>query len=151
MVPQSNLFRLFSEPILTVNRFTSYINNLHPLKYKNLYSIIEKIIDRAIPLWNKTLFPLQDKLHGKYRLCRIPYSTQEFEPDPDRMAPEDTPQQEEGEQEDAYWERRDQWARDIRRVVLPNPGEFKPPPPIDVSICKLIYCQGFHVEDLSDS
>lgn len=114
-------------------KFTSYINNLHPLKYKNLYSIIEKIIDRAIPLWNMTLFPLQGKLHGKYRLCRIPYSTQEFEPDPDRMAPEDTPQQEEDEQEDAYWERRDQWARDIRRVVLPNPGEFKPPPPIDAA------------------
>ncbi len=33
-------------------RFTSYINNLHPYKHKDLYHTIEKVISLAIPLWN---------------------------------------------------------------------------------------------------
>lgn len=40
-------------------RITSYINNLHPQKHKNLYGVIEKIISCAIPLWNLTLTPLK--------------------------------------------------------------------------------------------
>ena len=36
-------------------RITSYINNLHPQKYQNLYSLIERVIDAAIPLWNLSL------------------------------------------------------------------------------------------------
>jgi len=38
-------------------RITSYINNLHPKKYRNLYSLIERVIDAAIPLWNISLAP----------------------------------------------------------------------------------------------
>ncbi|CAA7268687.1 unnamed protein product [Cyclocybe aegerita] len=38
-------------------RITSYINNLHPAKYKALYRLIEQAIDAAIPLWNATLAP----------------------------------------------------------------------------------------------
>ena len=38
-------------------RITSYINNLHPKKYQNLYSLIERVIDAAIPLWNLSLAP----------------------------------------------------------------------------------------------
>lgn len=40
-------------------KITSYINNLHPQKHKNLYGVIEKIISCAIPLWNLTLTPLK--------------------------------------------------------------------------------------------
>ena len=43
----------------SVSRITSYINNLHPLKYKGLYQLIERVIDAAIPLWNMTLGPLE--------------------------------------------------------------------------------------------
>ena len=42
----------------SISRITSYINNLHPLKYKGLYRLIERVIDAAIPLWNLTLGPL---------------------------------------------------------------------------------------------
>ncbi|KAL7650252.1 hypothetical protein ACMYSQ_012052 [Aspergillus niger] len=35
-------------------RLTSYINNLHPV-HQNLYRAIEKLIGRAIPLWNDCL------------------------------------------------------------------------------------------------
>jgi hypothetical protein len=36
-------------------QITSYINNLHPIKHKELYRIIEKTIGRSIPLWNSAL------------------------------------------------------------------------------------------------
>ncbi|XTI82767.1 hypothetical protein V2W45_1355942 [Cenococcum geophilum] len=36
-------------------RITSYINNLHPVTHAKLYSVLEKIIQRVVPLWNETL------------------------------------------------------------------------------------------------
>ncbi|KAF9040862.1 hypothetical protein BJ165DRAFT_1330584, partial [Panaeolus papilionaceus] len=36
-------------------KITSYINNLHPITQKPLYSLIEQVIDASIPLWNSTL------------------------------------------------------------------------------------------------
>ena len=36
-------------------RITSYINNLHPVTHARLYSVLEKIIQRVVPLWNETL------------------------------------------------------------------------------------------------
>lgn len=35
--------------------FTSYINNLHPIHHKGLYSTISKIVSKAIPMWNEVL------------------------------------------------------------------------------------------------
>ncbi|KAJ4324576.1 hypothetical protein N0V84_003855 [Fusarium piperis] len=39
-------------------RFTSYINNLHPVKHRGVYGTIEKLIERALPAWDLCL-----KLH----------------------------------------------------------------------------------------
>ena len=36
-------------------KFTSYINNLHPTKYADIYHTIEKLIDTAIPAWDHCL------------------------------------------------------------------------------------------------
>lgn len=36
-------------------RFTSYINNLHPKKYPEIYQTIERLIDTVIPAWNQCL------------------------------------------------------------------------------------------------
>jgi hypothetical protein len=36
-------------------KFTSYINNLHPTKYPDVYRTIEALIQRAIPMWNQCL------------------------------------------------------------------------------------------------
>lgn len=34
---------------------TSYINNLHPIQHRGLYSTISKITSKAIPMWNEVL------------------------------------------------------------------------------------------------
>ena len=33
-------------------RFTSYINNLHPVKYRSIYDTIEKLIETILPAWD---------------------------------------------------------------------------------------------------
>jgi len=40
-------------------RFTSYINNLHPVKYEGIYRTIEKLVDRALPAWEQCLVRLE--------------------------------------------------------------------------------------------
>lgn len=43
-------------------KFTSYINNLHPVKYRDIYGTIEKLVEKSLVLWD----------HGisKYPECR---------------------------------------------------------------------------------
>lgn len=36
-------------------KFTSYINNLHPQKYPQIYRTIEKLIEAALPTWDQCL------------------------------------------------------------------------------------------------
>lgn len=36
-------------------KLTSYINNLHPEKYPDIYSTIEKLIEAALPTWDQCL------------------------------------------------------------------------------------------------
>lgn len=41
-------------------KFTSYINNLHPQKYPQIYRTIEKLIEAALPTWDQCLcLPLE--------------------------------------------------------------------------------------------
>jgi hypothetical protein len=36
-------------------KLTSYINNLHPQKYPELYTAVEKLIEASLPLWDQCL------------------------------------------------------------------------------------------------
>jgi hypothetical protein len=36
-------------------RFTSYINNLHPNKFSDIYRTIEKLVETSLPLWDQCL------------------------------------------------------------------------------------------------
>ncbi|KAF2649455.1 hypothetical protein K491DRAFT_698080 [Lophiostoma macrostomum CBS 122681] len=36
-------------------KFTSYVNNLHPLKFPDIYRTIEKLIETALPAWDQCL------------------------------------------------------------------------------------------------
>jgi hypothetical protein len=41
-------------------QFTSYINNLHPTKYRGIYNTIEKLIETALPMWDQCLAQYAD-------------------------------------------------------------------------------------------
>lgn len=38
-------------------RFTSYVNNLHPTKYPEIYRALEKLVETALPAWDQCLHP----------------------------------------------------------------------------------------------
>jgi len=48
-----------------------------------------------------------------------------YDPDPELWPETEGPQQAEGEDEDEFYERRQQWIRDTRRIVQPEPGQFE--------------------------
>ncbi|KAF9524845.1 hypothetical protein CPB83DRAFT_871114 [Crepidotus variabilis] len=106
-------------------RITTYINSLHPTKEEKLYKILEKLMDASIPLWNKTLAPLADKTFVRSR--RINYDCVEYDPDPEEGSETEGPQQGDDEDEDDYWDRRQEWIRETRVVVQPEPNaSFSP-------------------------
>jgi hypothetical protein len=96
-------------------RIVSYINNAHPIHHKALYEVVEKIIARTIPLWNKSLSKSGDE--------RILWDVVEYAEHPD---PE--PEEPEGEDHDqeAFWDLHQQWL-DTRPIILPEPGIFEIP------------------------
>lgn len=36
-------------------KLTSYINNLHPKKHPEIYRLVERLVDAAIPAWDRVL------------------------------------------------------------------------------------------------
>ena len=98
------------------SRIASYINNLHPDKNKPLYAVIEKIIDKAVVMWNHTLHPLTDDPHAT--TVRIPFDRPVY----DDIPSDQRPAQLAGEDDDAYEKRITEMA-----IILPEPGVFIEP------------------------
>ena len=90
--------------------------------HKPLYEVIEKIIDLTIPVWNQTLGALL-----QVQNLRIEYSECEYNPDPYSLPEEEKPQRLPDETDYAYWDRREEWERDNRRIVRPEPEAFAEP------------------------
>lgn len=44
-------------------RLTSYINNLHPTKYPEIYEAVERLIETAVPAWDQALLAYQNRKH----------------------------------------------------------------------------------------
>lgn len=107
-------------------KITTYINNLHPVRHQKLYGVVEQVITAAIPLWELTLAPLiPDFSHTP----RIEYTDVVYDPDPENGPETDGPQQGQDEDEDEYAERREEWYKSVRKVVLPDAEEnFQAPP-----------------------
>ena len=77
-----------------LSRITSYINNLHPVEYKGLYGLIERVTDAAIPLWNLTLGDLE--YNDWFNYLRIHYHRSYNDlieqPEPDVFKPPTEPE-----------------------------------------------------------
>jgi hypothetical protein len=141
MEEQSKFSCLKLQTIPHRSRITSYINNLHPGKNKELYGIIEEVITKAIPQWGASLGPLRDHDYQ----ARIEMTEVKFDPDPDMMGEDERPKQEEDEPEDAFWERCRTWDYNTRRVVQPEPGEFEPWPEFRIDLQKEYAHRGLQV------
>ena len=105
---------------LHLQRAASYINNIRPDKHNDIYSVIEQIVAKAIPLWNRTLTPLKEPPnHIEPRVSDWSNSYYGYDRD-------DKPEQLEGEDEDDHQDRFYVW-QDGREIIEPEPPAFKTP------------------------
>ncbi|CAL5865990.1 uncharacterized protein PFLUO_LOCUS197 [Penicillium psychrofluorescens] len=100
----------------------TYINNLHPVKHRNIYKVIERIFNCIIPQWNATLTPLKDQLHSR---ARIEYTKAEYYPIPKDVA-DSAPQIQPREANSEFEERLEKWRMEHVRAIQPDAGEFIP-------------------------
>ncbi|KAL2862716.1 DUF4246 domain-containing protein [Aspergillus lucknowensis] len=92
----------------------SYINNLHPEQHRGLYHIIDKILTRTIPLWNRSLREKLDNHSWRLPYVEVKYG-ETLEPEPDEAV---IPKNE-------YWEAPQRWRASFP-IVQPEPGNFSP-------------------------
>jgi len=125
----------WSSVLTEILRIISYVNNLHPVHQKPLYSLLEELITASIPLWELSLAPSFDT---NCRIkTRVSYNeTTEEEVDP-RHWPEEAGIQPEIGEESYEWDadpRRRQWVMETTTCTMPQLGpEFesteRPAPP----------------------
>ncbi|KAK4691600.1 hypothetical protein P7C71_g5428, partial [Lecanoromycetidae sp. Uapishka_2] len=107
-------------------KITSYINNLQPSQHEHLYSVIERVTAKAIPLWDEVLSSVK-----AYRGSRICMEGTEYEWPQGKEAPEDyvVPEDEREdygtEEEMDEYERQDKWEKFSRVLVMPDAGEYE--------------------------
>ncbi|OJK04301.1 hypothetical protein ASPACDRAFT_73958 [Aspergillus aculeatus ATCC 16872] len=105
-------------------RIVSYINNLHPQRHQSLYAVVENVIARAIPQWNKSLTRTRQHENVRILYDRVEYL--------DRSTPEprwESNREDEEGYEDDYQERSDAWWK-ARPIKLPEPRPTFVPPKV---------------------
>lgn len=115
-------------------RISSYINNLHPQKYKRLHAITSYIITQAVHLWNISLTPLpkHKRLHYENRSAtyrRILYSSVLCDLDANDVSLKEPSQIPAGESNDGYDDQNCAGKTEIlkSKLIQPEPGRFQPP------------------------
>jgi hypothetical protein len=101
---------------------STYINNLHPVKHRNIYGIIEKVFNCLVPQFNMTITPLKDMLHSR---ARIEYHKAEYYPVSKETASQ-APQIKPREAQSEFEERYEQWRMENYIAVQPDAGKFIP-------------------------
>ncbi|PYI25848.1 hypothetical protein BP00DRAFT_430851 [Aspergillus indologenus CBS 114.80] len=105
-------------------RIVSYINNLHPQRHQNLYAVIENVISRVIPQWNKSLTRTR-----RFNNVRIKYHEVEYQ---DHSIPEpewEADREDEEGWEDDFHQRTNEWWR-TRPIKFPEPRPTFVPPEV---------------------
>ena len=100
----------------------TYINNLHPVKHRDMYKLIEDAFNGMVPQWNMTLTPLKDMLHSR---ARIEYHKAEYYPIPKETA-DTAPQMKPREAQTEFDQRLEQWRMQNYRAIQPDCGKFLP-------------------------
>jgi hypothetical protein len=109
-------------------KFLSYINNLHPKQNIPLYNVLSEMLADALPLFKRVLTFLKTPLQPKINLQGFCwYEDMKY------------PTQFEGENDNAYYDRIEQWEENhpMRPVLLGGYMEPTEVPPVVLCDCKL--------------
>lgn len=99
-------------------RITSYINNLHTQEHASLYRTIEKIIEKALPMWNRTLTALE----REYQYTRI--QTDSIVLAESAKRPRPPAENEDDLDEDDKLDLDAEWEDEIYAIVPPEPSDY---------------------------
>ncbi|KAF3386324.1 hypothetical protein F1880_001250 [Penicillium rolfsii] len=102
--------------------FVSYINNLHPVKHRKIYKIIEEAFNCIVPQLNMSMTPLKDMLHSR---ARIEYHKAEYHPVPKAQLDRE-PQIRPKEAQSEFHERYENWKMENFKAIQPDVGMFIP-------------------------
>ncbi|OMP86937.1 hypothetical protein BK809_0000613 [Diplodia seriata] len=121
-------------------RIISYINNLHPIRQRALYPLIEQVMDAAVPLWEEILgYTGTDRRPDTYlRMVHDSpyyiygdryYDDDEDEDEDDEDEDEDEDDEDEEEYDEERWETNSRAARrekldSNRELILPSPKPY---------------------------
>ncbi|KAJ6115996.1 Protein of unknown function DUF4246 [Penicillium sp. IBT 18751x] len=100
----------------------TYINNLHPVKCKDTYKVIEDAFNRLVPQFNMSMTPLRDMLHSR---ARIEYHKAEYCHVSQEVA-DTEPKIQLTEAQSEFDERDEKWRMEKCIAVQPDAGEFIP-------------------------
>lgn len=100
----------------------TYINNLHPVKHRNIYTIIEDAFNCVVKQWNSTITPLKDMLHSR---TRIEYHKAEYYPVPQEIL-DQAPKIKEREAQSEFDIRYEKWRMENYRAIQPDVEQFVP-------------------------
>ncbi|KAI2793298.1 hypothetical protein POX_b03352 [Penicillium oxalicum] len=100
----------------------TYINNLHPEKHRQLYSLIEDAFNCVIPQFNMAMTPLKDQLHSR---ARIEYRKAEYHPVSKKVLDEE-PQIRPKETRSEFEQRCEKWRAEHFKAVQPDVDTFIP-------------------------
>ncbi|KAI1423131.1 hypothetical protein F5Y12DRAFT_716640 [Xylaria sp. FL1777] len=140
-------------------KFTSYINNLHPTKYPEIYATIEKLVEKALPMWDQCLWSVlncEEKDHAGRNTSRFSLPSDPGDENEDNwdvsveglraakpnmaaLLEDDEDEEDTGSPhsytDDEYEDRLQQKWDEIRQPVMPEPNPFEevdysPPHPL---------------------
>ncbi|KAI0546140.1 hypothetical protein F4679DRAFT_558597 [Xylaria curta] len=109
-------------------KFTSYINNLHPTKYPEIYSAIEKLVEKALPMWDQCLY---ERARTRRNVSRFLLPDDPSDDNMENWNPsswedlETAKPSEADENEDVDEEEMEEKWREIRQPVIPEPKPFE--------------------------
>lgn len=119
-------------------KMASYINNLHPGHHRKLYSVLEHVIAKVVPLWSLTLSMVKSSYgHVKEHDLRVPCpkgAKYAFPPETHQKGPDDY--EDEGE---------DQENQQGRVLIMPQPREYREMVPPDYDLTKEFAKEGLQV------
>lgn len=100
----------------------TYINNLHPVRHREIYKAIEDAFNCLIPQFNMTMTPLKDMLHSR---ARMEYHKAEYYPVSKEVA-DSEPKIQPKETPSEFIERYEKWKMEHYTAVQPDAGQFIP-------------------------
>ncbi|KAK5992452.1 hypothetical protein PT974_05856 [Cladobotryum mycophilum] len=117
--------------------FTSYINNLHPVKHRDIYHTIEKLINEVLPMWNQCLarYKSWDERIGPGHLVpRFPIpdrvdddDEENWDPPKPRKSTSDENWELSNDESDDDGPELARWVQ-TRKAVQPEVGDYEPEP-----------------------